>query len=149
MEHIVETYYSIILILIAGSIVCILFCIVLTGLTVTFSFHALLDNFNGNCVSGVSLVFVHRDEVANATGETPLEDTARFSYRRLQQQQQQSRSRNQNFSDQLRQHFEPNNDLTEEHVLKLKRRLNEEDLEFFESRKINLCFFCAVYKWFK
>lgn len=127
--------------LIIGSVVCILLCIVLTGLTVTFSFHALLDNFNGNCVSGVNLVFVHIDEVTNATGETPHEDTlARFSYlRRLQPLLVGGRS--QNYSDQLRHHFQsPYSDGTgtEDNALRLQ---NEEDLAFFESRKFKVFFF--------
>lgn len=34
-----------------------LLCVVGTGLAVTFSFHALLDNFNTNCISGAKLAF--------------------------------------------------------------------------------------------
>lgn len=34
-----------------------LLSVVATGLAVTFSFHALLDNFNTNCISGAKLVF--------------------------------------------------------------------------------------------
>lgn len=41
----------------AGSIILTLLCVVATGLAVTFSFHALLDNFNTNCISGAKLVF--------------------------------------------------------------------------------------------
>lgn len=95
----------------------------LTGLTVTFSFHALLENFNDNCIFGANLVFVHRDEVANSTVQSLLDDASNRT------QQPLNIVSGQNYPVRIRNHFEPNG------TPPFNPIANEKDFKFFVSRK--------------